>query len=167
MPVKGNTPKADSGRNPDEDDHQRHHDDSSAIVQLAEALTEQLQAIAAGGSNQPTLDALQVRLTTHYGALSNMLGNFGRHGTPRVGILSPPPQLIENDTKLTFAQPIPGAVSVVTFDAGGVLLERNAFDADGVTVTNGARIQTVEIENAQGRAFLFGFVTRPVAANQV
>jgi hypothetical protein len=161
MSGKDSTPQADSGRAHEAEQRQHHdNDDGNAIVQLAEALTRQLQAIAAGNSAQPTLDALQVRLTTHYGALSNMLSNFGRHGTPRAGILSPPPKLTDKGTKLIFARPIEGAAKVVTFDAGGNLLERTAFNASGVSVTNGTRIQTVEIENGQGNAFLFGFVAR-------
>jgi hypothetical protein len=162
------TPKADGGQTGEVDQrHNGDHDDGNAIIQLAEALTRQLKAIAAGNSDQPSLNTQQVRLTTRYGALSNMLGNFGRHGTPRTGILSPSPSLVENNTKLTFARPITGAAKVVTFDAAGNLLQRLDFNASGVTVTSGNRIQTVEIEDAQGNVFLFGFVTRPLVSSQV
>ena len=157
-------------------------EDPNAVVQLAEALTQQLQAIAeanfgsrgstsssgsshgsshgsSSSSSTILLDAQQVRLTTRYGALSNMLGNFGRHGTPRAGILLPPPVLFENE-RLSFGAPIPGAANVVTFDAAGNLLQRIPFDNDGVDVIDGELIQTVEIENHQGITFLFGFVVR-------
>jgi hypothetical protein len=166
-------PKADSGQERPEDQRPYRDDDPNAVVQLAEALTQQLQAIAAGYKTSQTtsttpsiLDTQQVRLTTRYGALSNTLGNFGRHGVSRTGILTPPPLLINNETKLTFAAPIPGAANVVTFDANGNLLERKHFNANGVTVANGQRIQTVEIENGQGITFLFGFVARPVNSGQ-
>jgi hypothetical protein len=156
---------------------QNGHEDPNAIVQLAEALTQQLQAIARAnsessgysssssshGSTTSTttalLDAQQTRLTIRYGALSNLLGNFGRHGTPRTGIIEPPPILFDNE-HLDFAAPIPGAFTVVTFDFGGNLLQRIPFDNDGVDVQHGDQIQTVEIENKQGISFLFGFVVR-------
>lgn len=175
--MSGNdTPKADNGQARTTDQRPKYEGDPNAVVQLAEALTQQLQAIASSYKSPPTttttttpsaLDAQQVRLTTRYGALSNMIGNFGRHGVARAGIITPPPQLVDNDRKLTFGAPIPGAYNVVTFDAGGNLLERKRFNANGVTVANGQKIQTVEIENAQGITFLFGFVARPVPASQV
>jgi hypothetical protein len=163
MSGNDSTPKADGGQGHEagQGRYRGQDDDGAAVVRLAEALTRQLQAIAASNNApQNGLSQQQVRLTTHYGALTNMLGNFGRHGTPRVGILSPPPELVRN-TRLTFAAPIPGAATVATFDAAGGLLERKAFQANGVTVKNGDLIDTVEIENGQGNAFLFGFVTRP------
>jgi len=166
------TPKADNGQARTTEERSTY-DDPNAVVQLAEALTQQLQAIASGYKTSSTtstapsvLDNQQVRLTTRYGALSNMIGNFGRHGVARAGIITPPPQLINHDSKLTFGAPIAGAATVVTFDAGGNLLERKRFNANGVTVQNGQRIQTIEIENAQGVAFLFGFVVRPITSSQ-
>ncbi|HST64028.1 MAG TPA: hypothetical protein VLM05_02470, partial [Mycobacteriales bacterium] len=69
-----------------------HHGDGA--TQLAHALIAQLERI--GGNTTPAsgLTTLEARLATHYALLSNALGNFGRHSTVRLGLLSPPPRLV-------------------------------------------------------------------------
>lgn len=72
-------------------------------------------------SPPPDLTTTQARLATHYALLSNVLGNFGRHGATRVALLSPPMTLSwqAKTTKLLLGPPIPGASTVTTYDATG------------------------------------------------
>jgi hypothetical protein len=106
------------------------------------------------------LDVTQRRLTLHYGALLNGLGNFGRHGETIVALLSPSPTLEDGDT-LVFANPIQGAATVAAYDQNGLLVVRAPF-APNVHVDNddAPRIKTVEIEDDQATPFLLGIVVR-------
>jgi hypothetical protein len=137
------------------------YDDGAA--QLARALVAQLERI--GTPSPPSaLTTTQARLATHYGLLSNVLGNFGRHGAARVALLSPPPTLVRQGktTKLLLGPPIPGAVTVTTYDATGRPLQHLAYAAAGIEVQDPDLIVTVEVEDSHEVPFRVGFVTTPV-----
>ena len=84
-------PDAGNGRPADSD---RRSDDGA--TRLAEALIAQLERIGTP-TRAPVLTGAQARLETHYALLSNLLCNFGRHGTARDALLSPPPTLERRD----------------------------------------------------------------------
>jgi len=150
-PDAGNGRPADSGRRSDD-----------GATRLAEALIAQLERIGTP-TRVPVLTGAQARLETHYALLSNLLGNFGRHGTARDALLSPPPTLerLKTVTKLQLGPAIPGASTVTTYDSAGRRLEHLPYAASGINVQQPDAIVTVEVEDSHGVPFLVGFVTEP------
>jgi hypothetical protein len=146
----------------------------NGAAEFAEALVRHLDRL--GGNHrgdEPVLSVTQSRLVMHYGALSNSLGNFGRHGSSRVALLAPSPELNPAQDQLTF----PGleeatvrAGKVAAFfatygDSSEAPIERGELDLSGsevvVAVDPAVRIRTVEIEDYDKVPFLLGFVTTP------
>jgi hypothetical protein len=158
-----------SGRaGPGETDRQN----GDGAAQLAQALIAQLERIGGATTTATGLGVAEARLTTHYALLSNALGNFGRHSTVRLALLSPPPTLVSraggagggSSTKLLLGPPIDGAATVTTYGADGRRLQHLTYVADGVYVQNPADIRTVEIEDARGIPFRIGFVSTPATS---